>query len=219
VAQQAGTCQFGHDPATSVLDASCRAHQCDNLYVVDTSFAPSGGAVNPALTAMVNARRVGAHLTEGSDENNVPRATPCPRVHKEQQMTPASTRRGPRSDPTAAFLQDLVAQGHQPLLHKTTGTIRLDLRDDTAVEHWLITVTKGTIALSPNDGRADAVMRTEKRTFDGMAKGAVNSTAALLRGALEIEGDLALVTSFARLFPGPTQSRASFLDRQNERAG
>jgi choline dehydrogenase-like flavoprotein len=64
VAHQAGTCRFGADPATSVLDVNCKAHEVDNLYVVDTSFFPSIGAVNPALTAMANAIRVGEHLLE-----------------------------------------------------------------------------------------------------------------------------------------------------------
>ena len=64
VAHQAGTCRFGTDPAASVLDANCKAHELDNLYVVDTSFFPSIGAVNPALTAMANAIRVGEHLAE-----------------------------------------------------------------------------------------------------------------------------------------------------------
>jgi choline dehydrogenase-like flavoprotein len=64
VAHQAGTCRFGVDPASSVLDVNCKAHELDNLYVVDTSFFPSIGAVNPALTAMANALRVGDHLLE-----------------------------------------------------------------------------------------------------------------------------------------------------------
>jgi choline dehydrogenase-like flavoprotein len=64
VAHQAGTCRFGADPHTSVLNVDCRAHEVDNLYVVDTSFFPSIGAVNPALTAMANALRVGDHLLE-----------------------------------------------------------------------------------------------------------------------------------------------------------
>jgi choline dehydrogenase-like flavoprotein len=64
VAHQSGTCRFGSDPKTSVLDANCKAHELDNLYVVDTSFMPSIGAVNPALTAMANAIRVGDHLLE-----------------------------------------------------------------------------------------------------------------------------------------------------------
>jgi len=61
-AHQAGTCRFGADPATSVLDVSCKAHEVDNLYVADTSFFPSIGAVNPALTTIANAIRVGEHI-------------------------------------------------------------------------------------------------------------------------------------------------------------
>jgi choline dehydrogenase-like flavoprotein len=70
VAHQAGTCRFGTDPATSVLNIDCRAHELDNLYVVDTSFFPSIGAVNPALTAIAMAVRVGDHLLErlGSEQ-------------------------------------------------------------------------------------------------------------------------------------------------------
>jgi choline dehydrogenase-like flavoprotein len=63
-AHQAGTCRFGTDPATSALDVNCKAHEVDNLYVVDTSVFPSIGAVNPALTAMANSLRVGDHLLE-----------------------------------------------------------------------------------------------------------------------------------------------------------
>jgi choline dehydrogenase-like flavoprotein len=64
VGHQAGTCRFGRDPKTSVLDVNCKAHELDNLYVVDTSFFPSIGAVNPGLTAMANALRVGEHLRQ-----------------------------------------------------------------------------------------------------------------------------------------------------------
>jgi len=62
VAHQNGTIRFGHDPATSALDPHCRAHDVDNLYVVDASFFPSSSAVNPALTIIANALRVGDHL-------------------------------------------------------------------------------------------------------------------------------------------------------------
>jgi choline dehydrogenase-like flavoprotein len=64
VAHQNGTIRFGRDPQTSALDANCKAHEVDNLYVVDGSFFPSSGAVNPALTIMANALRVGDHLLE-----------------------------------------------------------------------------------------------------------------------------------------------------------
>jgi choline dehydrogenase-like flavoprotein len=63
-AHQAGTVRFGADPKTSALNVDCRAHEVDNLYVVDTSIFPSIGAVNPALTAMANSLRVGDHLLE-----------------------------------------------------------------------------------------------------------------------------------------------------------
>ena len=64
VAHQNGTIRFGRDPRTSALDVNCKAHDLDNLYVVDASFFPSSGAVNPALTIMANAMRVGGHLLE-----------------------------------------------------------------------------------------------------------------------------------------------------------
>ncbi len=64
VAHQCGTCRFGTDPATSVLDIHCRAHDVENLYVVDGAFFPSVGAVNPSLTIVANALRVGDHLLE-----------------------------------------------------------------------------------------------------------------------------------------------------------
>lgn len=62
VAHQVGTARFGADPATSVLDPWCRAHQLDNLFVVDGSFMPSIAAVNPSLTIMAQALRVAEHL-------------------------------------------------------------------------------------------------------------------------------------------------------------
>ncbi|MEH2321856.1 GMC family oxidoreductase [Nostoc sp.] len=64
VGHQCGTCRFGEDPATSVLDLNCRTHDIENLYVVDGSFFPSNSGVNPTLTIVANALRVGDHLIE-----------------------------------------------------------------------------------------------------------------------------------------------------------
>jgi choline dehydrogenase-like flavoprotein len=64
VAHQNGTIRFGHDASTSALDVNCKTHDVGNLYVVDGSFFPSSGAVNPALTIMANALRVGEHLLD-----------------------------------------------------------------------------------------------------------------------------------------------------------
>ena len=75
-AHQAGTARFGTDPATSVLDVQCRAHDLDNLYVVDGSFMPSIGAVNPTLTIIANALRVGDHIAERIGAGSHPQARP-----------------------------------------------------------------------------------------------------------------------------------------------
>ncbi|HTZ30220.1 MAG TPA: GMC family oxidoreductase [Streptosporangiaceae bacterium] len=76
-AHQAGTARFGTDPATSVLDVQCRAHDLDNLYVVDGSFMPSIGAVNPTLTIIANALRVGDHIAERIGTGSRPQSLPA----------------------------------------------------------------------------------------------------------------------------------------------
>ncbi|MDY7107808.1 MAG: GMC oxidoreductase [Planctomycetota bacterium] len=71
VSHQAGALRFGTDPAMSVLDVNRGAHDLDNLCVVEASFFPSSGAVNPSLTIMTNALRVGDAILErlGSGTN------------------------------------------------------------------------------------------------------------------------------------------------------
>jgi choline dehydrogenase-like flavoprotein len=64
VGHQCGTCNFGVDRTNSVLDLNCRTHDVDNLYVVDGSFFPSSSAVNPTLTIIANALRVGDILLD-----------------------------------------------------------------------------------------------------------------------------------------------------------
>ncbi|MGH7107387.1 MAG: GMC family oxidoreductase, partial [Acetobacteraceae bacterium] len=59
-----GTCRFGTDPKTSVLDPQNRAHEVDNLYVVDSSFFPSSAGLNPGLTVAANALRVAEHVNQ-----------------------------------------------------------------------------------------------------------------------------------------------------------
>lgn len=70
MSHQNGTLRFGIDPSTSVLDPNCKAHDIDNLYVVDASFFPSCGAFNPALTIAANALRVGDHIINNELKEN-----------------------------------------------------------------------------------------------------------------------------------------------------
>jgi choline dehydrogenase-like flavoprotein len=84
-AHQAGTVRFGDDPATSVLDPWCKAHELDNLYVTDTSFFPSIAAVNPTLTTVANAMRIGDHLLDRLGRSAAPSVAagaPRPQDHK-----------------------------------------------------------------------------------------------------------------------------------------
>ena len=78
-AHQLGTVRFGKDPKSSVLDPWCKAHELDNLYVVDTSFFVSSAAVNPTLTTVANAMRVGDHLKErlGATVTAAPKSEPA----------------------------------------------------------------------------------------------------------------------------------------------
>ena len=69
---QCGTARFGTDPATSVLDPYCRAHDVENLYVMDSSFFPSSAAMNPALTIAAQALRVGETLVGAQNRRSVP---------------------------------------------------------------------------------------------------------------------------------------------------
>ncbi len=69
VSHQTGTLRFGGDPRSSVLDTHCKAHDLSNLYVVDGSFFPSCGAVNPSLTIMANAIRVSEHIARVLNAN------------------------------------------------------------------------------------------------------------------------------------------------------
>jgi len=62
VGHQCGTCRFGTDPTTSVLDLGCKTHDIENLYVVDSSFFISSAGVNPTLTIIANALRVGDRI-------------------------------------------------------------------------------------------------------------------------------------------------------------
>src|SRR5262249_15574529 len=56
---QMGTCRMGNDPTTSVVNANCQLHDAKNVLVVDSSFMPSSLGLNPMMTVVANALRVG----------------------------------------------------------------------------------------------------------------------------------------------------------------
>jgi putative sterol carrier protein len=111
------------------------------------------------------------------------------------------------SDATTQFFDQLARRGHEPLLEKATGTVRFDLKHGRQTDHWLVAISKGDIAVSRENVDADCTLRTDRVLFDGVARGEVNTMAALLRGAIEANGSSELMVLVQRLFPGPAASR------------
>jgi putative sterol carrier protein len=104
---------------------------------------------------------------------------------------------------TAEFFDGLARRGHEPLLAKARGTVRVDLVDGKQSERWLVTVDRGDITVSHRNVRGDCTLRADKALFEAMARGEVNATAAVLRGDVGVEGDWELLVLFQRLFPSP----------------
>lgn len=117
------------------------------------------------------------------------------------------TKSKPRQDPVEAFFADIETRGQIPVLGTTSGTIRFDTSNATSLEHWYVTVRKGEVTVSHKNARADTVCKLDKGLFADIAEGRRQAMSALLRGALVARGDLSLLMSFQRLFPGRIGSK------------
>ena len=119
------------------------------------------------------------------------------------------------SDPTTDFFEALAARGEEPLLRRTSGTIRFDLLgEDAQFAHWFVTIKRGTVTISRESGPADCVVACRRELFDRLVGGTANAMASALRGVMDGQGDLSLMILFQRLFPGPPGDR-----EQREAAG
>jgi putative sterol carrier protein len=112
-------------------------------------------------------------------------------------------------DATTEFFQELGARGHEPLLEKATGTIRFELTNGRRKARWLVTIKRGDVTVSHANRRADCVVRANHELSNQIVTGEVNAMAALLRGAIAVEGEPELLVLFQRLFPGPTVATKS----------
>jgi putative sterol carrier protein len=119
------------------------------------------------------------------------------------------------TDPTTEFFGRLAQRGHEPMLEAAQGTFRFELADGKRVERWYLTVEKGDIAVSHKNAAADCTVRADKALFDGVASGEVNAVAAVLRGAVKLEGDWELMVSLQRLFPPRPKRRSQRQSRRN----
>jgi putative sterol carrier protein len=111
------------------------------------------------------------------------------------------------ADVITDFFQALASGRPHPELENAKGTLRFDLSDTRKrTARWLVALENGTVTVSRRNAKANCIVRADKAVFDRVASGKQNAMAALLRGAIEVEGDPALLLSFQRLFPAPPRS-------------
>jgi hypothetical protein len=115
----------------------------------------------------------------------------------------------PVSDTTQAFFDELAHRGYEPRAANMRGSVRLDLRRGKRTERRLVSVDGGEIAVSRTNAAADAVVRMDEALFEALIRGEANAMAAMLRGALTIEGDRGLLLLFQRLLGPATPRKAS----------
>jgi putative sterol carrier protein len=103
---------------------------------------------------------------------------------------------------TTDLFESLGRRGHEPLLEQAQGTLRFELENGQP-QRWLVELDKGDVVVSHANRKADATVRADAQLFDRIVRGEVNAMAAVLRGAVTVEGDPQLLMLFQRLFPGP----------------
>ena len=104
-----------------------------------------------------------------------------------------------------SYFEALSQREYEPLLDRATGTLRFEVEGASA--RWFVSVDKGRVSVSHARRKADCVIRADKRLVEGILSGKVNATAAVLRGALAVEGDPQLLVMFQRILPGPPSDR------------
>jgi len=105
---------------------------------------------------------------------------------------------------TPTFLESLQTRRDDPILRSFSSTIRFELLEDGTVDPWSVTIADGRASVSRRRTKADCVARMDASRFDELARGEANAMTAFLRGEIRIEGDVAVLLAFARLFPaGP----------------
>ena len=113
---------------------------------------------------------------------------------------------GKTTDPISEFFATLTQPGHIATFAGESASIRFDIVDGTSTECWHVTITKGVVTVTRQNRAADAIARVERRHFEGIVTGRLNAQAAMLRGLVTCEGDMATLIMFQRCLPGPPGS-------------
>jgi putative sterol carrier protein len=119
------------------------------------------------------------------------------------------------ADSISDFFQRLGERGHEPLLGHMRGAVRFDVRgDDSEVDQWVVAVDRGAVTVSHGDADADCVIRADRALFERLIIGEENAIAAVLRGALRVSGDVKMLLTIQRIFPGPPSSQRTTVGQQ-----
>ncbi|SCF28894.1 SCP-2 sterol transfer family protein [Micromonospora viridifaciens] len=105
------------------------------------------------------------------------------------------------------LITQVVAGRHPELPEGTAGTVRLDLRDGASTEHWYLTIDHQDVRVTRSSEDADTVVHADREVFDRLAHGNPRLLSALLRNDLTVQGDMRLLMTLRRLFPGPPGAR------------
>ncbi|HEU5211540.1 MAG TPA: SCP2 sterol-binding domain-containing protein [Gaiellaceae bacterium] len=111
------------------------------------------------------------------------------------------------ADATGEYFDRLARRGHDPALHRATGTMAIEVANGRSRRRWFVAVDKGDITVSRTTGQVDCTVRADERVFRSLASGRTSPTAAVLRGTIVVEGDPRLLVLFRRLLPGPPTRR------------
>jgi putative sterol carrier protein len=106
------------------------------------------------------------------------------------------------------FLTALADRGYEPLLAKTSGVLAIHLVGGPQRDRWVMAVDKGNVTVGRGGFAADATITLDRSLFERMVQGRANAMAAVLRGAVNIDGDLDLLLAIQRVFPGPNDGGA-----------
>jgi putative sterol carrier protein len=108
-------------------------------------------------------------------------------------------------EPTRRFFAS-ISERQQPQLGKLTGVVRVDLADGERTEHWYLDIRKGDVTVSHQGPEPDCTVSTDLATFEAIISGEMNAMAAILRGAVNVQGKFILMTALQQLFAGPSKA-------------
>ena len=122
-----------------------------------------------------------------------------------------------RLDP--ALLDALAQRSRERPVKAFTGLVRFDVVDGDTTEHWYLECRKGVVTVALEGDEPGCVVRGDLATFEAVLGGTSNLMAAVLRGALQIDGESFLLLGLRRLFPHedviPDQPAAGYAERRS----